>query len=107
MDKAAFARGVEAAKADIATGRLVYRWCGHAGPWGHWIVAQLAERFGVGVSDGFGVCFMTEASVSFDYGNNAVLAAEINRRYGAGVFQDVFTESRQQPEHVLWAAKQS
>ena len=52
LDAAAFADGVEAAKVDIAAGRRVYRWGGHAGHWGHWIVWQLAERFAVGVSDG-------------------------------------------------------
>ena len=107
LDKAAFAEGAEAAKADIAAGRLTYRWGGHAGHWGHWIVGQLAERFGVGVSDGFGVCFTSTRAVSFDMGYNAVLAAEVNQRQGAGTFEAVFAESRQQSEEALWAAKQA
>ena len=107
LDKAAFAEGAEAAEADIAAGCLVYRWGGHAGHWGHWIVGQLAERFGVGVSDGFGVCFVSARSVSFDMGYNAVLAEEVNRRYGPGAFEAVFAESRQQSEEALWAAKQA
>ena len=83
-DEAAYTAGVAAAKADIATGHLVYRWVGHAGHWGHWIVVQLADRFGVGVSDRFGVCFVTASSMSFDDGYNSVLAAEIDRRHGIG-----------------------
>jgi hypothetical protein len=105
-DEAAFAVGCEAALADVATGRLVYRWVGHAGHWGHWIVLQLAERFGVTVNEGFGVCFITASSVSFNDGYNSVLAAEIDRRHGRGAFDVVFTESRCQPEEALWAAKQ-
>jgi len=105
-DDAAFAAGCEAARTDIAVGHLVYRWHGHAGHWGHWIVTQLAERFGVGVSDGFGVCFVTASSLSFDDGYNAVLAAEIDRRHGSGAFESVLAESRQQSEEALWAAKQ-
>jgi hypothetical protein len=106
LDKAAFAEGVEAAKADIAAGRWVYRWGGHAGHWGHWIVAQLAERFGVRVGPGFGVCFVSTRAISFDMGYNAVLAAEVNGRHGAGAFEAVFAESRQQSEEALWAAKE-
>jgi hypothetical protein len=106
-NEAAFASGSDAARADIAAGRLVYRWGGHSGHWGHWIVTQLAERFGVGVSDRFGVCFVTASSMSFDDGYNAVLAAEIDRRHGSGAFESVFIESRQQSEEALWAAKQS
>jgi hypothetical protein len=68
---------------------------------------QLAERFGVSVSDGFGVCLVTESSTSFDDGYNLVLAAEIDRRYGSGAFEAVFTESRRQSEKALWAARQS
>jgi hypothetical protein len=105
-DEAAFAAGSNAARADIATGRLVYRWGGHSGHWGHWIVTQLAKRFGVTVNDGFGVCFVTASSKSFDDGYNSVLAAEIDRRHGSGAFEAVFTESRQQSEEELWAAKQ-
>jgi hypothetical protein len=104
-DKTQFAKGVEAAKADIAAGRLVYRWHGHAGHWGHWIVSQLAKRFGVGVNDRFGRCMVTESQVSFDDGYNATLAAEINRRYGDGAFEAVFSESRRQSEEALWDAK--
>ncbi len=106
-DEAAYTAGIEAAKADIAAGQLVYRWGGHAGHWGHWIVTQLAERFGVGVNEGFGVCFVTASSRSFDDGYNAVLAAEINRRHGDGTFEALLAESRQQSEEALWAAKQS
>ena len=106
-DEVAFAAGVEAARADIAAGRLVYRWAGHSGHWGHWIVAQFAERFGVGVNDGFGVCFVSASGMSFDDGYNGVLAAEIDRRHGSGAFQSVLTESRQQSEGSLWAAKQA
>jgi hypothetical protein len=107
LDKTAFAEGAEAAKADVAAGRLVYRWSGHAGHWGHWIVGQFAERFGVGVSDGFGVCFVSARGDSFNMGYNAVLAAEVNRRHGAGAFEAVFAESRQQSEEALWAARQA
>jgi hypothetical protein len=106
-DEAAYAAGVEAAKADIAAGRLVYRWSGHAGHWGHWIVSQLAERFGVAVSDGFGVCIVTASSRSFDDGYNAVLVAKINGRHGNGTFEALLAESRQQSEEVLWAAKEA
>ncbi|MHB1426967.1 MAG: hypothetical protein ACYC3I_27750 [Gemmataceae bacterium] len=106
-DEMAFAAGGEAAHADIAAGHLVYRWSGHAGHWGHWIVVQLAERFGVGVSDGFGVCFVTASGLSFDDGYNNALAAEINRCYGAGAFEVVFAESRSQSEETLGAARQS
>jgi len=106
-DEAAYAAGVQAAKADIAAGRLVYRWGGHAGHWGHWIVTQFAERFGVGVSDGFGICFVSRSGRSFDDGYNAVLIAEVNRRHGAGTFEAVLAESRQQSEDALWAAKQA
>ncbi len=106
LDEAAFAAGCEAARADIAAGRLVYRWSGHAGHWGHWIVTQLAERFGVGVSDGFGVCFVTVSKLSFDDGYNSVLVAEIDRRNGSSAFESLLAEARQQSEEALWAAKQ-
>jgi len=105
-DEAAFAAGCEAARADIAAGRLVYRWSGHTGHWGHWIVTQLEERFGVGVSDGFGVCCVTAPKLSFDDGYNSVLVAQINRRHGSGAFESLFTEARQRSEETLWAAKQ-
>jgi hypothetical protein len=100
-DEAAFAAGCDAARADIAANRLVYRWSGHTGHRGHWIVTQLAERFGVGVSDGFGVCFVTASSLAFDDGYNRVLVAEINRRYGSGAFEALLAEARQQSEEAL------
>jgi hypothetical protein len=105
-DEAAYEAGIEAGKADISVGRLVYRWGGHAGHWGHWIVTQLAERFGVGVNEVFGVCLVTSSGLSFDEGYNAILVAEIDRRHGRGTFESLLTESRQHPEEVLWAAKQ-
>jgi hypothetical protein len=71
-DVAAFDEGAVAAKTDIDAGRLLYRWGGHSGHWGQWIVGQLAERFGVSVSDGFGVCFVITRSMSFD---EAILSA--------------------------------
>jgi hypothetical protein len=104
-DEAAYAAGTEAAKADIAAGRREYRWGGHAGHGGHWIVTQLAERFGVGVNDRFGVCFVPASDMSFDDGYNAVLVAEVSRRPGNGVFEALLAESRQQSEEALWAAK--
>jgi hypothetical protein len=107
LNEAAFAAGCEAARTDIAAGRLVYRWTGHAGHWGHWIVTQLAKQFGVGVDDGFGICFVTGFSVSFNDGYNGVLIAEIDRRHGNGAFQTLLTESRAQSEENLWDAKQS
>ena len=106
-EKTAYEAGVAAAKADIAAGRLVYRWGGHAGHWGHWVVSQLTERFGVRVNDGFGVCFVTASSLAFDDGYNSVLSAEINQRHGDGAFEAVFSESRQQTEEALRAAKES
>jgi hypothetical protein len=106
-DDAAFAAGCEAARADLAAGRLLYRCSGHAGHWGHWIALQLAERFGVAVSESFGVCFVTASGLSFDEGYNGVVAEEIDRRHGRGVFEAVFAESRQQSEEALWAAKQA
>jgi hypothetical protein len=106
-DELACAKGCEAARNDVAAGRLIYRWSGHTGHWGHWIVNELEQRFGVGVDDGFGICFVTEASVSFNDGYNSVLIAEIDRRHGSGAFQTVLTESRAQSEESLWDAKQS
>lgn len=100
-DGAAYAKGVASAKADIAAGHLQYRWHGHSGHRGHWIASELKKRFGVGVNDGFGICFVTDAQVSFDEGYNATLAAEINRRHGEGAFEAVFSESRKQSEEVL------
>jgi hypothetical protein len=103
----AYAKGIEAAKADIASERLQYRWYGHSGHWGHWIVSELQKRFGVGVNDGFGVCLVTGSQVSFDDGYNATLAAEINRRHGAGAFEAVFDESRMQSEEALGDARRA
>ena len=107
IDGAAYAEGVQAAKADIGAGRLQYRSHGHSGHWGHWIVSALEKRFGVGVNDGFGVCFVSKSQVSFDRGYNATLAAEINRRHGEGAFEAVFAESRQQSEEALGDAKRA
>jgi hypothetical protein len=101
QDEAAFAAGSEAARNDIAVGRLIYRWSGHAGHWGHWIVTQLAERFGVGVDDGFGICFVTASSVSFADGYNSELIAELDRRHGNGTFQSLLTEAKAQSEESL------
>lgn len=106
VDETAFALGCEAARADIAAGRLVYRWSGHAGHWGHWIVTQLAERFGVGV-EGFGICFVTASSVSFNDGYNSVLVAEIDRRHGSAAFQSVIAEAKAQSEVNLGDARQA
>src|SRR5688572_5473648 len=106
-ERAAYDKGVEAAKADIAAGRLQYRWLGHSGHWGHWIVSELEKRFGISVNDGFGVCFVTESQISFDDGYNATLAAEINRRHGEGAFEAVFSESRKQSEEALGDAKRA
>lgn len=106
-DSAAYDKGVEAAKADIAAGRLQYRWYGHSGHWGHWIVSELEKRFGICVNDGFGVCFVTESQVSFDDDYNATLAAEINRRNREGAFEAIFAESRTQSEKTLGDAKRA
>ena len=106
-NSAAFAKGIETANADIAADRARYRWHGHSGHWGHWVVSELERRFGVGVNDGFGVCIVTESQISFDDGYNATLAAEINRRHGAGAFEAVFAESRKQSEEALGDAKRA
>lgn len=106
-DKEAYAAGVEAAAVDIAAGRLIYRWTGHAGHWGHWIVTELPRRFGVGVDNGFGVCLVTQWSVSFNDGYNATLAAEINRRHGDSAFEAVFTDARHQSEEALADARRA
>jgi hypothetical protein len=105
-DEAAYAEGRNAARADSASGRLVYCWTGHAGHWGHWIVTQLSERFGVGVK-GFGICFVTASGVSFNDGYNSVLADEIDRLHGNGAFQSVFTEAKAQTEVSLGDARRS
>ena len=105
-DVAAFITGCEAARVEIAAGTLVYRWSGHAGHWGHWVVAQLEERFGVGVDAGFGVCFVDAAKLSFNDGYNSVLVMEIDRRHGSGAFQSVIADSRAQSEESLWDARQ-
>jgi hypothetical protein len=107
IDTEAIAAGGAAAQEDVAAGRLVYRSRGHAGHWGHWIVIQLEERFGVAVSEGFGVCLVSASGMSFDHGYNAVLAAEINRRHGEGAFEAVFAEARLQSEETLRLAQQS
>jgi hypothetical protein len=106
-DPSAYSKGIEAAKADIEAGQLQYRWNGHSGHRGHWIVTELEKRFGVGVNDGFGVCFVTGHQISFDDGYNATLAAEINRRHGHGAFDAVFAEARQQSEEALGDAKRT
>lgn len=106
-DQTAFESGCDAARNDITAGRLVYRWGGHAGHWGHWIVTQLAERFGVSVNDGFGVCLVTKSSLLFDDGYNSVLVAEIDRRHGAGAFQSVLSESKVQSEVSLGDARRT
>ena len=104
-DDAAYAAGCEAARADVAAGRLIYRWTGHAGHWGHWIVTELRERFGMTVDDGFGVCFVTGFKISFNDGYNEVMSAEIDRRFGDGAFQSVFVEARSQSEERLGDAR--
>lgn len=105
-DAAAFESGCKAAYADLAAGQLTYRWTGSAGHWGHWIVLQLAERFGVEVAE-FGICFVTTSSVSFNNGYNSVLTEEIDRRHGVGALQSVFTEAQEQSEARLREAKRS
>lgn len=106
-DSAAYAKGMEAADADIAAGILRYRWHGHSGHWGHWIVNELEKRFGISVNEGFGICFVTESQVWFDDGYNATLATEIDRLHGEGAFEDVFKESRQQSEMALGDARRA
>jgi hypothetical protein len=88
-DDAAFAAGLKAERADIAAERLVYRWTGHAGHWGHYIVTQLRERFGVSVDEGFGICRVNGFKLSFNDGYNEVLSSEIDRRFGDGAFESV------------------
>jgi hypothetical protein len=105
-DDASFAAGCDAARADVAAGRLVYHWSGHAGHWGHWFVTQLADRFGVGV-ESFGICFVTESGLSFDEGYNCVLIAEIDHRHGRGAFQSVIDEAKVQSEVYLANARQA
>src|SRR5262245_47677092 len=104
-DDNAFQEGIVAAQADVAAGRLIYRWTGHSGHWGHWVALQLAERFGV-VVEGLGICLVTAASVSFNDGYNSVQVHEIERRHGPDAFQSLLTESRNQSEESLWDAKQ-
>ena len=106
-DGAAFAAGCKAAQTDIAAGRFVYRWSGHAGHWGHWIVTEYEKRFGVMVDDGFGICLVTEAKVSFNNGYNSVLIAELDRWHGTGAFQSLIVESRSVSEEELWDARQA
>jgi hypothetical protein len=104
-DEIAFAAGCDAARADLAAGCLLYRWSGHAGHWGHYIVTQLRERFGVVVDDGFGICMISASKVSFNDGYNGVLAAEIDRRFGCGAFASVFVEAKSQSEERLGDAR--
>jgi hypothetical protein len=106
-DNAASARGVAAARADIAAGKLEYRWYGHAGHWGHWIVSELAKRFGVGAGERFGVCLVTDSQMRFDDGYNSALAVEMNRRHGDGAFEAVFEEARRQSEDALGDARRA
>lgn len=49
LDRAALAEGVEAARADIAAGRLMYRWGGHAGHWATGLSAHSTGSQAVGV----------------------------------------------------------
>jgi hypothetical protein len=102
-DETALAAGEAAARADVAAGRLVYRWMGHAGHWGQWMAVQLSDRFGVGVED-LGLCCVN--SVPFNEGYNNVIVTEIDRRYGNGAFQSLMAEAKLQPEEVLFDAKQ-
>jgi hypothetical protein len=99
-----FSAGCEAARNDVAAGRFVYHWHGHAGHWGHWIVCQLSERFGVEV-DGFGLCCVSESD-SFAQGYNSIVIAEIDRRHGNGTFQSMFAEAKTQSEESLGEARQ-
>ena len=102
---AAFTQGGDAARADITAGRLEYRWTGHAGHWGHYIVTQLHERFGVTVDEGFGICMTSASEVSFNDGYNGVLEAEIDRQFGYGAFQSVIIEAKSQSEERLGDAR--
>jgi hypothetical protein len=105
FDEIAFAKGYNAARADIAAGRFVYQWTGHTGHWGHWIATQFSDRFGMRVQ-GFGICFVTAAKVSFNDGYNSVLTEELGRRYGSGALQSVFIEAKLQPAAALSDAKE-
>ena len=106
-DEAAYAAGVEAAKANVAARRMVYRWAGHAGPWGHWIVDPARRAVRRRRQRRLRGLLCHQFSLSFDERDNAVLAAEIDRRHGSGAFEAVFAESRQQTDEALWAAKQA
>jgi hypothetical protein len=105
-DGVAYAAGRAAAQSDIAAGRLVYRWSGHAGHRGRWIVTQFAEHFDVAVGGGFGICCVTASRVSFNDGYNSIVVAEIDRRHGGGAFQALLHESTAQSEESLWDGKQ-
>ena len=105
-DEAAFANGHEAARADVAAGRLIYRWRGHAGHWGHWIANELFVRFGM-ETEGLGICLVDAATTSFNDGYNGVVLVEIDRRQGHDAFNSLVAESRNQPEENLWDAKQA
>jgi len=98
-----FPTGCAEAKKALEAGRLVYRWGGHAGHWGHWIVTELSARFGVEV-EGFGLCCVSE-SPSFTEGYNSVVIAEIDRKYGSGAFRSLITEAKVQSEETLYEAR--
>ena len=106
-DEAAYTAGCEAARTDMAAGRLIYHWSGHAGHWGHYIVTQLKVRFGLDVDEGFGVCMVTARQVSFNEGYNSVVEAEIDQRYGPGSLKSVFTDAEAQSEINLLEARQA
>jgi hypothetical protein len=103
-DEAEFAEGCETARRDVAAGRLVYYWRGHAGHRGHWIATQLTERFGVDV-DGLGICFVSR--IDFHAGYNSIIVAEIDRRHGDGTFDDLMAEAWSQSESTLGDARRS
>jgi hypothetical protein len=107
MDRDAYAKGVEAAKADVAAGRLQYRWHGHSGHWVTGSSTNLRSALRSELTTAFGICFVSESQISFDDGYNATLACEINRRHGDGAFEAVFAESRKQSEEALRDAKRA
>jgi hypothetical protein len=111
-DAQAFEQGCEAAWSDLQAGRLIYRWTGHAGPWGHEFFALVFERFGMSV-EGFGVCFTTPSASAFNEGYNQVVIREIDRRHGPGAFQAVIADAKKQAEgrhselRAEWLERQS
>lgn len=105
LDKTAYDAGQSQARSDIAAGRLVYRWSVNAGHWGYWIVTQLAEQYGVEVSEGFGVCFVDSVNNSFNQGYNKALGSELAKRFGPAAIERIFAESREQSEEDLYSAK--